>query len=133
MQEQFCSYAIALKLKELGFDEKCLGYYNNKELNYGFSGKLGYKYEVFTWKAKKEVVLAPLWQQAIGWLMREKGLFITFTCYAPESYKYSIHPTKNADYISRSFFDRHIYDNIEGYYYSREQAILKAIELCKNQ
>ena len=27
MREQFCSYEIALKLKELGFDEPCIAYY----------------------------------------------------------------------------------------------------------
>ena len=27
MKEQFCTYEIALKLKELGFDEPCFGYY----------------------------------------------------------------------------------------------------------
>lgn len=27
MKDQFVSYPIALKLKELGFDEPCFGYY----------------------------------------------------------------------------------------------------------
>lgn len=30
MKEQFVTYEIALKLKELGFDEKCFYYFNVK-------------------------------------------------------------------------------------------------------
>ena len=29
MKEQFCNYEISLKLKELGFDEECFGYYTS--------------------------------------------------------------------------------------------------------
>ena len=32
MQKQFVTYEISLKLKDLGFDEKCLGCYVNNEL-----------------------------------------------------------------------------------------------------
>ena len=31
MKEQFVTYNIALKLKELGFDEECLAYYIDPE------------------------------------------------------------------------------------------------------
>ena len=30
MKEQFVTYEIALKLKELGFDEPCIAYYFNR-------------------------------------------------------------------------------------------------------
>lgn len=32
MQKQFVTYEISLKLKDLSFDEKCLGCYVNNEL-----------------------------------------------------------------------------------------------------
>ena len=31
MEEQFVTYEIALKLKELGFNEECFGYYHVNE------------------------------------------------------------------------------------------------------
>ena len=31
IQNQFCNYEIALKLKELGFDEKCFKVYDDLE------------------------------------------------------------------------------------------------------
>jgi hypothetical protein len=36
MKEQFVDYAIALELKELGFDEPCLAYLEGEQMNYLF-------------------------------------------------------------------------------------------------
>ena len=30
MEKEFVPYELALRMKELGFDEPCFGYYNNK-------------------------------------------------------------------------------------------------------
>ena len=35
MQKEFVPYELAIKLKELGFDEPCFGYYSKRELVYG--------------------------------------------------------------------------------------------------
>lgn len=88
MEEQFVPYELALKLKELGFDEKCLGFYyqaietewfdfrsgGNVIFNEGnpiilnYSGKIGLE--------RDEIYLckAPLWQQAFDWFREEKEL-----------------------------------------------------------
>jgi hypothetical protein len=61
MEKQFVPYDLALKLKEKGFNEKCLGYYQNNELiitNITF-------YEI---EKHNLGILAPLWQQVIDWL-----------------------------------------------------------------
>lgn len=70
MKEQFVPYDLSLKLKELGFDEECLGYYLNEDLaeileieellcidekHYQKSSALG------------KVCSAPLWQQVFKW------------------------------------------------------------------
>jgi len=68
MKNEFVPYEQALALKELGFDDPCLGLWN---LNNG-------KYEVdiigvckYSKELKYREVLAPLYQQAFRWL-REK-------------------------------------------------------------
>ena len=69
MEEEFVPYSLALELKELGFNEICLTYYN-------FDGKIersddwafGVDMEN---KRDRNQCLAPLWQQAFRWF-REK-------------------------------------------------------------
>jgi len=69
MKELFVSYEIALKLKELGFDEFCLGLYyiENKQwfLN---SDERPVDNEYF--------IYAPLYQQVIDWLKIEKKILV---------------------------------------------------------
>lgn len=43
MENLFCSYEIALELKELGFDEECLGYYTSPRQNEIYTNKNGEK------------------------------------------------------------------------------------------
>lgn len=64
MKEQFIPYEQALELKELGFDEKCLGSYkldnNEFQLNEIYSAL--------------PIVQSPLWQQAFDWFVEKYGL-----------------------------------------------------------
>jgi hypothetical protein len=64
MNNEFVTYEQALALKELGFDEKCLGWYSlfNQSLELGNIRHSFY-------------VLAPLKQQVFRWF-REKGYLI---------------------------------------------------------
>jgi hypothetical protein len=70
MDEQFVPYELALKLKEKGFDEPCLGYYREDAQK-----KDGTLYEYITPYHYDEVkecehmipVFAPLYQQAMEW------------------------------------------------------------------
>lgn len=63
MKDQFVPYELVLQMKELGFDEKCIGIYayssfELKELefsNSSFRSKDG------------SFITAPLWQQAFDW------------------------------------------------------------------
>lgn len=64
MEKQFVSYELALKLKELGFDEECFGAWkNNKE-----TPMKGY-FENQIMSSLDNAILAPLWQQAFDWLL----------------------------------------------------------------
>jgi hypothetical protein len=72
MEKEFVSYGIALKLKELGFDEPCFTYY------YNISGKLRtgivisiYNAWTYAGTKKLETTLAPTLSQAFRFF-REK-------------------------------------------------------------
>lgn len=41
MQEQFVTYEIALKLKELGFNEPCFAYYDEEDINHNLIAYTG--------------------------------------------------------------------------------------------
>lgn len=71
MKDQFIPYKQSLELKELGYNEKCFGFYyvddNDTDLHYlmlhNKNSELG-----------KEYVTAPLWQQAFDWFREEHNL-----------------------------------------------------------
>ena len=86
MQKQFVTYEIAKKLKELGFDEPCFGFYNeicedNDKAN--CSGKFQ---NMCGWVLGREntndlsshdfLIVAPLWQQAIDWLREKHNIWL---------------------------------------------------------
>jgi hypothetical protein len=70
MEKQFVTYEIAVKLKELGFDERCFGAF--------LRGKY-YPFDIthrFFGEPQHDIVLAPLWQQAIDWCRSNCVYFI---------------------------------------------------------
>ena len=70
MEKEFIPFELAVKLKELGFDEKCLGYYiKNSSL---WCNWLDVKFNDDPSNDKEDFVAdAPLYQQAFRWF-REK-------------------------------------------------------------
>ena len=137
MEKQFVTYEIALKLKELGFDEVCLAvYFRNKfQLVKGFNIN-----NVDLHVANQmDAILAPLWQQCIDWF-RDKhhtnieinrfpniskwGFVVTDMTIIPKQ-----QTRKENINMSLKVADVRRFDE---YFECREQAILKAIELCQN-
>ena len=118
MNEQFCSYEIAVKLKELGFDEPCLAYFESiyDGLTQTHIGRLvlgkqpehlqNYKQLIYIFGQNNQ--LAPLWQQAISFLKERKVLVAERW----DGWEYGAYE-----------WDYFIYCK------TKEQAILKAIEL----
>jgi hypothetical protein len=78
MNREFIPYQEALALKELGFDEPCLGHYDAKG-NYSFRTDSIY--------GKKDIG-APLFQQAFRWF-REKG-YENWISHKEEGYQFVI-------------------------------------------
>ena len=77
MKKEFATYEIALKLKELGFNEDCFGYFviNLQELII-----------VNTKKHKSDwYISAPLWQQVIDWFREEHNIHLAVTSYTNPS------------------------------------------------
>lgn len=66
MNEQFIPYKQALELKRLGFDEPCIGWYNDDE---SFVSEFAQKQI-----ASDSLPNAPLWQQAFDWIRENHGL-----------------------------------------------------------
>lgn len=68
MKEQFIPYDLALKLKELGFNEECLGWYSGLG-----SFSLGSEI-VKRFYLHETSCLAPLYQQVFDWFMEKHNL-----------------------------------------------------------
>ena len=139
MEKQFVTYEIALKLKELGFDEVCLAvYFRNKfQLVKGFDIN-----NVDLHVANQmDAILAPLWQQCIDWFREKHDIFVFIDMKKYYDSYEGAYPFqtwckiyKNKELIN-SITVRNKLDNENFIFYSyeeaREQAILKAIELIK--
>ena len=74
MEEEFVPYAEALALKELGFDETCIGFYNIKGIS--VSDYKVTKLQIDSLGLEK-CCLAPLYQQCFRWF-REKYILQCF-------------------------------------------------------
>ena len=92
MGNQFVTYEIALKLKELGFNEKCFGFYRNSEIcGVNIWDRDHDQFHVISQEnissATYEFILAPLWQQAFEFFRKECGFYVYNS---PEFYKNGI-------------------------------------------
>ena len=133
MEKEFVPYEEALALKELGFDERWLGWFikDNTRLNLsGFSSYVG----------KVEIIKAPLYQQAFRWFREKHNLdgkvIHTMNCTKGESKyltKYSYIILGNMIKSSSTVF-RTVEGNIEMFYEEAELACLrKLIEMIKKK
>lgn len=81
MKEQFCTYQISLKLKELGFNEECFACFypwSNSDQEFQLPPNRNankFNKEFINAKAINGCA-APLWQQAISFL-KSKGVLVT--------------------------------------------------------
>ena len=126
--KEFIPYEESEDLKELGFNEECLGFYNptidmNIKLNNDTYGGFGLTLE--------HIVKAPLYQQAFRWFREKYGIMNRITSYA---FGYQIHldntPPNDIPYIDRR------YDSDVDYkkYEEAELACLKKlIEIVKEK
>ena len=73
MEKHFCNYNQSLALKELGFDEPCMGKYDTKQGDEWFlniySGHLNAQFS-----DKNKACIAPLKSQVFEWLYQKLGI-----------------------------------------------------------
>ena len=75
MEKEFAPYELALRMKSLGFDEPCFGFYylykdeNHQEGKFDYRGELNIEYSIY--KENTYYILAPTYSQAFRWF-REK-------------------------------------------------------------
>lgn len=121
MKKEFVTYEIALKLKELGFDEECFRWWcwiNGSIANF-------YDYRISNSQLielnnHKNNCAAPLWQQAESFL-RTKILF--HIVFREDGWYWEV--------LHKEHFSKN--GNFKTYEEAREQAILKCMELLKNK
>lgn len=91
MKHLFVNFETALKLKELGFDEECFGWWhicNSKELRYFFD-KEYFLVIKQNWNSECIVINAPIYQQVIDWLREKHNLVIVHDLQAGTSMHYN--------------------------------------------
>jgi hypothetical protein len=71
MNKEFVPYEEALALKELGFDEPCLAYYEDNKLTHGRLNDVG----------KRRYLQTPLYQQAFRWFREKHKLYHTINMF----------------------------------------------------
>jgi hypothetical protein len=74
MEKEFIPYEQALALKELGFDEPCIAFYNGKFLDFKIQGGDICPPYLST-ENRGECPNAPLYQQAFRWFREKHGLY----------------------------------------------------------
>lgn len=129
MEKEFVTYEIALKLKELGFDEKCFGYYSQNDTN--DMHYLGiYQEEDYFLSGDVPSIVgpeAPLWQQAIDWFRKRHNMWIIISKkdeHFDNEIEFRIIPNRG-DSIYK--------DEFRSFRKAREKAILKAIKLYQEK
>ena len=133
MNKEFCTYNQALALKELGFDEPCIGWYN-PQVNYKevTTDKYWAFYLTGEWENFKP---APLKQQAFRWF-REKHNLRGFIGFRPNTKQFDYHiydmSLSGKEYVKQRTMEEFNKDPKVGTYEEAEQACLdKLIEIIK--
>ena len=136
MKSQFCSYEIALALKELGFDEECFGWFYLNKPSY-------IEYERCKLKDCSNVhIPSPLYQQVEQWFREKHGIIIYTEAlkYKGENleWNYYISVMDSNGYLVTGLEHKGIEDPYKIPYYcsyeeAREAAILEAIKIVNGE
>ena len=130
MKNEFVSYNQALALKELGFDEPCIAFYD--KLKFSNNTKLCFVSQrvnnsIFnSIKNDGTLISAPLYQQAFSFFREKHKLHSTITSISQESWQW--HITKPGESLGK------LYDEDFYTYEEAESTCLdKLIEINKNK
>ncbi len=121
MEKEFIPYEQALALKELGFDDYCLGLYA-----YASKNTVDMQHVIHTCKASSKLswmrVPTPTFSQAFRWFRKKYGLSGNIDC-CDKLCEWNIKSSK---------LDKSIFSNkIQSYEEAELECLKKIIELCK--
>lgn len=132
MNKEFVKYEQSLKLKELGFDEECFGYYTGDKMHLVIRPSMS-RINI----PDSYVVTAPLYQQAFRWFMETYGLrgFIGFR---PNVKQFDYHvydmSLSGVEYVKQRTMEEYNKDPLIGSYGETEFACLnKLIEIVEKR
>ena len=120
MKEEFVPYDIALAMKELGFDKKCMMHW--------FKGKLSY-YKMGDFAPSHTP--APLYQQAFRWFREKHGLYteILLDQTSQPKFCFEIYKYRHfGNYEKIEITDWHLYRTTEE---AQEACLRKLIEIVE--
>ena len=123
MEKQFINYDLALKLKELGFDEECFAYYNNNHLGVYQNED----YYLSSDSPPDNRIEAPLWQQAFDWIRINKNIQIHIFIFDNEWYFNGRNIKSDSGYFDESNNKYPTYED------ARLACLEKLIELVENK
>lgn len=117
MKTQFVTYELGVKFRELGFNEKCCGFFRNEKLVLvsGFTTSNDFS---------KDMITAPLWQQAYNFLTKKLDFhypMLELQIFSDESGTW----VQSYDELTNNEEVDIVFDNIE-------QMIWEAIKLLEN-
>lgn len=129
MTDLFVSYELAKTLKLIGFNEPCLGFYNNNTIQL-WSGKLHIA-NVKNNQIKQNFFTAPLYQQVIDWFRETHNLVINVYANA-SGYCFELHDSAakggshryDSDYTGPN--ESGCWDN---FYEAKQAAILYSLKI----
>lgn len=129
--KDYCDYDTCVALKELGFDEKCHGYYEPLK-------KCFNTISIKHCQCNSEVndigvIICPTLYEAQKWLREEKGIFSDIGLLNDSVFYYCIRQKKNNYWIEiySSFFHESLFDDY-GKFESFEEALAEGIKKSIN-
>jgi hypothetical protein len=109
LNKEFIPYELALELRELGFDEPCLAYYDNDgdflgdiSVNEDIGNLYRNSFLVMYNDFKYADVASPLFSQAFRWF-REKGFLIDFSSHDKDIHEFYIRWSPNKSILSDTY------------------------------
>jgi hypothetical protein len=116
MEKEFVPYNLALRMKQLGFDEPCLVYFNNKSNELLFLNERDISFLQGT--SNSTFTKSPTFSQAFRWFREEYKLHSTITSISQESWQW--HITKPGESLGKLY---------EEDFYSYEETELACLEM----
>src|SRR5690606_4689948 len=127
MEKEFVPFYLAVRLKELGFDEECLGYYRSP------TNRIIYGFELHNTPEHVLTVKAPLWQQSFDWFRERYNLDSYVRKITYRKWKLEINYILQND--SKEEWEK--YKKFQDYKDTQKEArracLEKLIELCKKK